>query len=70
MPTSIDDDDPPYKRVSYIREQKLAAVNLALNEKITREDDSQHPLSKYSIAKKVGNYYNYVTEVDERHLRY
>lgn len=36
------------------REQKLAAVGLATNGEVTTADGSQHSVSKYCIAKRLG----------------
>ncbi len=52
LSTLADNDNSPHKRGSYIKKQKLAVVDLVLNEKITKEDSSKHRVSKYSIAKK------------------
>ncbi len=54
LPTSADDDYLPHKRVPHTGEHKLADVGLVWNRKPIKEDGSQHLVSNYSIAKKLG----------------
>ena len=51
---AYDEEDMTSKRVSYTREQKLAAVGMAQTSYVTLEDGSRKLASRYSIAQRLG----------------